>query len=57
MSKKKSTGLIGFITAMSPQKSNSFIFDIQTDGSGRVRKAICFDNTKYQMVKEQKNVI
>lgn len=57
MSKKRTADVVGFIQNVSPQKknkSNCFHFNIQTNSSGHVRKAICFDKDKYQDIKDKK---
>lgn len=48
MSKRKED-LVGFIQSVSPKKKcRAFNLRIQTDGIGKVQRAICYDYTKYE---------
>ena len=52
--KRKRCDLVGYITTISPQKSNkSFRLQIQT-GDTSSKKAICFDQSKLTKLKQKK---
>ena len=55
MSKRENTDLVGYIHSLSPSKmaNKSFHFQIQTDSS-KPRKAICFDESKYNKLKDKR---
>ena len=48
MSKRQTVDMTGYIVSVSPLKKNkSFHVQIQTDEASKPRKAICFDDSKF----------
>ena len=48
---KRSTSLVGYVHGLSPSKTKSFRLQVQTDKG--FKKAICFDTTKYETLKNK----